>query len=102
MSRGDDCSGIFPSPLAVERLKLRVGRKQLHFAANMKCQREEVLPPHLRDSEALPQQILLGIGGNGIVFEHDVRGCKYAVKWVSAEFSFRESRDLSVAPVDMK
>lgn len=74
---------MFPSPLAVERLD-KSGRR-LHFAFNMEKLREELLPLKLRDSNALPEHLFLGKGGNGIIFEFDLRGHKYAVKWVSAE-----------------
>ena len=40
------------------------------------------LPDHERPS-ALPRELLLGSGGNGITFERILMDQKYAVKWVS-------------------
>ena len=77
---GANCRDIFPSPWAVHQLV----KKLFHFAASMQTLWNS-LPDHERPS-ALPRELLLGSGGNGITFEHALMDRKYAVKWVSLEY----------------
>ena len=70
--RTSECRNLFPSPMAVQSL---VPEKIFNFAAKQKHGYLLMRP--------LDQSLLLGSGGNGIVFRHFLNGHEYAVKWVS-------------------